>query len=81
MADAVRKLGLQTNLTCGFQLNAGLLLRLRLGLDLLLEADHLMLLGLQELDLATLFRLMKYKVTPVTALNLSSPAVSASHPG
>ena len=81
MADAVRKLGLQTNLTCCFQLNAGLLLRLRLGLDLLLEADHLVLLGLQELDLATLFRLMKYKVTPVTALNLSSPAVSASHPG
>ena len=57
MADAVRELGLQADLTCCFQLDAGLLLSLGLGLDLLLEADHLVLLRLQELDLSALLRL------------------------
>ena len=57
VADAVRELGLQADLTCCFQLDAGLLLSLGLGLDLLLEADHLVLLRLQELDLSALLRL------------------------
>ena len=57
MADAIRKLSLQADLTCCFQLDAGLLLSLGLGLDLLLQADYLVLLRLQELDLSACLRL------------------------
>ena len=68
---AIRKLGLQTDLTRSFKLNSCLLLCLRLGLDLLFEADHLVLLGLEELDLAALLRLSEAQGHPCHCLQLS----------
>ena len=65
MAYAIRELGLQADLTCCLQLDAGLLLRLGLGLDLLLQADYLVLLRLQELDLSALLRLRRIELKKV----------------
>ena len=68
---AIRKLGLQTDLTRSFELNSCLFLCLCLCLDLLLEADHLVLLGLEELDFTALLRLSEAQGHPCHCLQLA----------
>ena len=58
VADSVSKLGLQTHLAGRLQLHPGLLLDLRLLLDLLLQQQDLHLLLLEELGLLVLLRLV-----------------------